>query len=772
MRQCDWLNSVKFLLFHISGKSTTFLSPKGGGGSREGWDIDQEENRDGAAMTYTFKLSRRMARFRVAFAALAVFPALSCTNDPNSPAAAGPSGTDALAVSPDSATVPVNGAIQFDASTTTDGLLSAARRGHGRGGSKQVVALQVAPQSASVQTGGWSRLSATATLSDGSTTNPAVTWTASGGTIDSTGLYKAGAVSGRYRAIATTTSGMADTASINVTTSAPQAVKLTLTPASASLAPGASQQYTTVATAADGSVIGIAPVFTATGGTVSSSGLYKAGNTLGSFRVIATDTASNVADTASVAIASYAPTLQSVVLTPSTVSLTPGAEQQFTAAGKMSDGSTSPITATFTATGGTITGSGAYTAGSTSGSYRVVATDQASGKADTASVTIGSAVASVTVSPASASLTAGQTTQLTATVKDASGGTLTGQSVTWASSNTGVATVSSSGLVSGVAAGSATITATSSGKQDQATITVTAPAPSASAGCPTSGYTRLVNVASSTALMNAIANALPGDQIRMASGTYSARPTIMVNGTQSNPITLCGPRTAIINNAGGFTTQRGDWWVHRGYKTTGGIIGIRSEGGNHNVYDSLLIEHVGQEGLELDQTSKHNIVQHSTFRELGETIAYYGEGIYIGHGATGTDNSDSNVVRYNTFGPNVRAEAIQVVAGTTGNQVLYNTVDATGIIFDSGVGQTNFVVWSGGNNTTFIGNTITNVAAGTQFAAMGTYAGRNNVYRSNRISGTSWYMAISINPTGNGNIVYCDNSESGPGALSNVACTP
>src|SRR5207249_1403422 len=53
------------------------------------------------------------------------------------------------------------------------------------------------------------------------------------------------------------------------------------------------------------------------------------------------------------------------------------------------------------------------------------------------------------------------------------GGTaLSGRTVTWASSNTSMATVSSSGLVKGVAAGTATITATSEGKAGTAAVTV------------------------------------------------------------------------------------------------------------------------------------------------------------------------------------------------------------------------------------------------------------------------------------------------------------
>jgi hypothetical protein len=74
---------------------------------------------------------------------------------------------------------------------------------------------------------------------------------------------------------------------------------------------------------------------------------------------------------------------------------------------------------------------------------------------------------SVTVSPSSALIQQGQTAQLTATTKPP------GAAVTWSSSNDAVATVNQSGLVSGVAPGSAIITATSGTKSGTSSVTVT-----------------------------------------------------------------------------------------------------------------------------------------------------------------------------------------------------------------------------------------------------------------------------------------------------------
>ena len=81
---------------------------------------------------------------------------------------------------------------------------------------------------------------------------------------------------------------------------------------------------------------------------------------------------------------------------------------------------------------------------------------------------------SVTVSPSTASVGVGETVQLTATVNPSNASPKT---VTWTTSNSSYATVSTSGLVTGVAAGTVTITATSTSNpslSSNCTVTVTA----------------------------------------------------------------------------------------------------------------------------------------------------------------------------------------------------------------------------------------------------------------------------------------------------------
>jgi hypothetical protein len=82
-----------------------------------------------------------------------------------------------------------------------------------------------------------------------------------------------------------------------------------------------------------------------------------------------------------------------------------------------------------------------------------------------------STVATVSVSQ-DATLVPQATVQLTATPKDATGAALAGQTVTWTTSNSAVASVSSSGLVTALTVGTAIITATSGGKSGTVTMTV------------------------------------------------------------------------------------------------------------------------------------------------------------------------------------------------------------------------------------------------------------------------------------------------------------
>lgn len=78
-------------------------------------------------------------------------------------------------------------------------------------------------------------------------------------------------------------------------------------------------------------------------------------------------------------------------------------------------------------------------------------------------------VESVTLSQSSAEIEIGQTLQLNATVSPS---TATRKDITWSSSKSSVASVSSSGLVTAVSEGTTTITATADGKKGECTVSV------------------------------------------------------------------------------------------------------------------------------------------------------------------------------------------------------------------------------------------------------------------------------------------------------------
>ena len=82
---------------------------------------------------------------------------------------------------------------------------------------------------------------------------------------------------------------------------------------------------------------------------------------------------------------------------------------------------------------------------------------------------------SIVLSPSTFEIAVGQSTPLTAKAFDQTGAVMAGQSFTFASENNGIASVNSTGSVTGVAAGSTTITASVGSVRASAAVTVIAP---------------------------------------------------------------------------------------------------------------------------------------------------------------------------------------------------------------------------------------------------------------------------------------------------------
>lgn len=222
------------------------------------------------------------------------------------------------------------------------------------------VTVVVSPQTLSVAPGGQAQFTATVT----GTSNKQVTWTTSAGTISSDGILTAPSTT--QTLTVTATSVASPTASafsrVTVTNTTPL---VTITPLGASMGTNETQQFSaTVSNASDQSV-----TWTATGGTIDSSGFFRAGHVSGTYKV----TATSVADTNAKAVANITVRPISVTVTPNGANLVAGSSQQFAV---QVTGPTN-TTVTWSTSRGTISSSGLLTVPASTGPVTVTATSVA-----------------------------------------------------------------------------------------------------------------------------------------------------------------------------------------------------------------------------------------------------------------------------------------------------------------------------------------------------------------------------------------------------------
>ena len=168
---------------------------------------------------------------------------------------------------------------------------------------------------------------------------------------------------------------------------------MVVTPSTASLATGQSIGLQAVVTSSVNTAVTWTVVEGPAGGSVSASGVYTAPSTTGVFRVMATSQADPAAQgTSTVTVTTSAPTV-AVTVSPNAATLETGQSLPFQATVTGTTNTTTIWSILEGAAGGSITSAGIYTAPSTPGEYRVVATSQA---APTASST---AVVTVTAPP-------------------------------------------------------------------------------------------------------------------------------------------------------------------------------------------------------------------------------------------------------------------------------------------------------------------------------------------------------------------------------------
>ncbi len=262
-----------------------------------------------------------------------------------------------------------------------------------------------------------------------------------------------------------------------------------------------------------------------------------------------------------------------------------------------------------------------------------------------------------------------------------------GLTVSFSSSNNSVATIVS-GKIHIVGVGNVTITATQAGDANYyAANTVQ------QSFVVTPFITPSLEVATAADLQNALTYAQPGDTIIIKDGVYNGKFVIPTNasGDVCNPITLRGSKNVILNggnvNSGYVLYVQASYWRLQNFTVTNGLKGIMCDGANYNVFDSLSIHDFGTEAIHFRTFSSHNLLKNSAIYNTGLVTPDYGEGVYIGSAVSnwGTytnflpDKCDSNVVSFNTIGPNVSAECVDIKEGTTGGIIYGNTFNARGI---------------------------------------------------------------------------------------------
>jgi hypothetical protein len=245
--------------------------------------------------------------------------------------------------------------------------------------------------------------------------------TASGGTINATGLFTAGVVVGSFANTVRATDGTIF-GSATVTVTAGPLATITVTPNPQTLAVGATQQFTAVGRDASNNIVPITPVWSveALGGGISSTGLFSAGAAPGTFTNTVRATSGTIFGSATVVV--VAGPLASITVTPNPDTLAVGTTQQFTAVGRDALNNIVPITPVWsvTASGGTVNVTGLFTAGSVLGTFTntVRATSGTIFGSATVVVEAGP-LASITVTPNPDTLNVGTTGQFVAVGRDA-----------------------------------------------------------------------------------------------------------------------------------------------------------------------------------------------------------------------------------------------------------------------------------------------------------------------------------------------------------------
>ena len=334
-----------------------------------------------------------------------------------------------------------------------------------------VTGVTVTPATVSINTGSTAQL--TATVAPTNATNKTVSWTSSNpaiASVSTTGLLTG--IACGVTTITVTTQDGSKTATIVVTIICVPVIGVTVAPTTATIAATATTQLTATLAplnAANKNVSWISSNTTVA--TVSSTGLVT-GIVAGSATITVTTLDGSKTATCAVIVTGNI-IVTGVTVAPKTATVDQGSAIQLTATVSPTNAVNKSVTWSSSNTAVATVSSTGLVAGVGGGTANITVTTVDGAKTDVCAVVVNSIqtlVTGVTVTPTTATINVGVTSQLTATVAPVNA---TNKSVTWSSSNTAIATVSSTGLVAGVAIGSATITVKTVDQSKTATSVIT-----------------------------------------------------------------------------------------------------------------------------------------------------------------------------------------------------------------------------------------------------------------------------------------------------------
>ncbi|MEP7343643.1 MAG: Ig-like domain-containing protein [Gemmatimonadaceae bacterium] len=423
--------------------------------------------------------------------------------------------------------------------------------------SQAVASVQISPTAANVFLNQNSPLAATASEASGQTIAGAIfAWSVADSMIASVSPF--GVVTGKVSGITTVTAssgGHSSSASIAVSEPFPVPVAaVTVVVNSSMLRAGEKTQAVATIRDANGNVLTGRPLTwssaapslaTASASVASTSGTIAA---LAPGSVTITATAEGVTGLATITV-SPPPSgpVALVTVTAPASSLSPGQNFQLTvvlgdAQGNVLSGRSVAYSSSNTATA-TVSTSG-LVLGVAAGTVTLSVTSE--GITGTIALTVADGAQTplpyaVTVTLNASALQIGQTTQGVAVVEDSLGNTLGGVPVTWSSSNTSIATVSASGIVTALAVGVATITAGTGGKTGSVPIVVTAPSIVASVTVTMDPTSLAVG---QSVQASAIAKDARGNVISGAAFTWSVNSTSILTVSADGVVTAIAIGTA------------------------------------------------------------------------------------------------------------------------------------------------------------------------------------------------------------------------------------